>query len=99
MLRKSVLLLGLAACAGWLSPSSAFSQPKSATDEQIQTAIRQAVAHLKHAGATAQGGGPGALVTMALLKSGQPADSPEITGESAGFRRFRVCGPGVDVIE
>ena len=77
MSRKIVLLLGLVACSGWTSPP-ASAEPKKVTDEQIQTAIQQAVAHLRQGSKTYQVGGEGALVTMALLKSGQPADSQEI---------------------
>lgn len=78
MFRKCVLLLWLGVCLVLPSPPPASGQQKPVTDEQIQTAIKQAVAQLRQSARTMAGGGEGALVTMALLKSGQPADSPEI---------------------
>src|SRR5438046_1225418 len=50
---------------------------RKVSEAQIQVAINQAVAHLRQQLAN-QGGGEGALITMALLKSGLPPDTPEI---------------------
>jgi len=78
MSRKIVLFLGLVASSGWPAPPPACGQQEKVTEEQIQTAIQKAVAHLRQSPSMHQGGGEGALVTMALLKSGVPADSREI---------------------
>jgi hypothetical protein len=72
------LLTGLAA------PVRAEKKPGGATEEEIQAAIKRAVVSLR--GKIAQsGGGEGALMTMALLKSGQSADTPEV---KAGIERI-----------
>ncbi len=84
---KTVLLLVLAVSAGLTSPPPAAGQQKKATEDEIQTALGRAVSHLRQSRITFQGGGSGALVTMALLKSGQPADSAEV---KAGIEQILI---------
>jgi hypothetical protein len=103
MSRKIVPLLGLGILLACLTLPTVHSQPPpmrkqtppgKATDEQVQAALKWAVVHLRGQAATLQGG-EGALVTMALLKSGLSPDTPEI---KAGIDKIlgrivsRICG-------
>ncbi|MBS0261775.1 MAG: HEAT repeat domain-containing protein [Planctomycetes bacterium] len=69
----------LLACALFYAQAHTLSaqDARVSEDEQVQSAIKKAVAKLKKNVATLSAG-ESALVTMALLKSGQSADSPEI---------------------
>jgi hypothetical protein len=69
-----VLELLLAAAA---PPLHAQSEKRKVTDEEIQAAIKRAVTNLRQKVASLDGG-EGALVTMSLLKSGLPPDTPEV---------------------
>jgi hypothetical protein len=69
-----VLLFGT---VSGLVTNLALGQQKAASDQQIQTAINKAVAALKQKVALLDGG-EGALVAMALLKTGVSPQSPEI---------------------
>jgi len=72
-------LLGLTLLLPWMGPQIAQgAAPKArVTDDQIQASLKRAVANLRSQ-LSALDGGAGALVTMALLKSGLPPDTPEI---------------------
>src|SRR5260370_4456030 len=70
------LIVSWAVMALWPTASS-LAAGRKVSEAQIQVAINQAVAHLRQQLAH-QEGGEGALITMALLKSGLPPDTPEI---------------------
>lgn len=81
-------ILGLSLLWSALAPLPAIAQqpaPK-VTEEQIQTAIKRAVDYLR-GDVQRLDGGESALVTMALLKSGQSPDTPAI---QAGIGRIRA---------
>ena len=73
---RGLLLIGFMA---GLFTGTALGQQKSVSEQQIQVAIQRAVAHLRQR-VNQLDGGEGALITMALLKSGVSADAPEIKG-------------------
>jgi len=60
-----------------LEPAASVAEPKKASEAQIQASINRAVGHLRPLAAN-QDGGEGALITMALLKSGLTTEVPEI---------------------
>src|SRR5262249_4693749 len=72
-------LLGLTLLLPAMSPQIAMGAAAKGqvTDEQIQASLKRAVANLRSQVSTLDGGA-GALVTMALLKSGLPPETPEI---------------------
>src|SRR5262245_35999191 len=72
-------LLGLTLLLPWMSPQIAQGAAAKAkvTDDQIQASLKRAVAHLRSETSSLDGGAS-ALVTMALLKSGLPPETPEI---------------------
>jgi hypothetical protein len=76
---KIAPFLGLSLLHAWMSPQLAIgAAPKpKVTDDQIQASLKRAVANLRQQVASLNGG-EGALVTMALLKSGLPPDTPEV---------------------
>lgn len=69
-------LLILAVVLGFL-PSTTANAQQRVTDQQIQKAIKGAIAHLQRR-LPQQEGGHAALIALALLKTGVPADTPEI---------------------
>ncbi|MGE5193267.1 MAG: HEAT repeat domain-containing protein [Deltaproteobacteria bacterium] len=71
LLTLGILLSGLA------SPPRSQAADRRVTDDEIQAALKRAVANLRQKVSTLDGG-EGALVTMALLKSGLPPDTPEV---------------------
>ncbi len=77
MSQKLVLLAGCWALMALWPPAPALAQERKASEAQIQVAISQAVAFLRQKVANLDGG-EGALLTMALLKSGLPPDTPEV---------------------
>jgi hypothetical protein len=77
MSQKLVPLVGCWALMALWPPAPSLAQERKVSEAQIQVAISQAVAFLRQQVAD-QDGGEGALITMALLKSGLPPDTPEI---------------------
>jgi hypothetical protein len=78
--RMSQKLVPLAGCWALMvlwPPAPSLAEGRKVSEAQIQVAINEAVAHLRQQVAN-QDGGEGALITMALLKSGLPPDTPEI---------------------
>lgn len=71
------LLASLGLFLAFTIPRSACAQQNRVTDEQIQDVLKQAVGDLRRA-LPGLDGGPQALVTLALLKSGLPAETPEV---------------------
>jgi len=87
---KAAPLLGLILLAG-MSPRLAMgAAPRPGiTEEQIQAALKPAIAFLRSQAASPDAGS-GALVTMALLKSGLSPDTPEVqTGIDRILERFK----------
>ena len=77
MPRRVSLPLALCACLWLWAGQSVRGEDRAAADPRVQAALKRAVATLRQHLAS-QSGGEGALITMALLKSGVPPDSPEI---------------------